>query len=316
MRVAEPRCTYQLPIDRPHVLAVNEYGCETGIPVVFLHGGPGSGCRPSLCQLFDLKRFRVIAPDQRGAGNSVPKGSLTENTTRHLLEDLEHVRQQAGIERWFVVGGSWGALLAVAYAEAYPQSVRGMVLRSVFLGAAAELTRAFIVLPRTFYPELYRAFIALLSPPERDDPLRSYYRRILHEDSAIALPAIYAWHDYERVLSELEPSLPVFPDSFTAMLHTERQLPATPRMEAHYFSRQCFLTADQLLENASRLDGIAGVIVQSRYDLLCPPETAYQLSQRWTTGKIQYVEAAAHSQSDPRVASSLRLAIEEIAHVS
>lgn len=316
MQQIEPRCHYRIQVDYPHVLSVKEYGCEAGIPVVFLHGGPGSGCRPSLCRLFDLGRFRVVAPDQRGSGDSVPKGELTKNTTVHLLEDIERVRQQAGIERWFVVGGSWGALLAIAYAEAYPQSVRGMVLRSVFLGSDAELNRAFVILPRTFYPELYQAFIALLSPQEKDDPLQSCYRRILHEDQKIALPASYAWHDYERALSELEPGLPVLSNDFAAMSLVNRPRPATPRMEAHYFLQHCFLEANQLIKHASRLNCITGTIVQARYDLLCPPETAYQLSQHWTASRVMYVEAAGHSQSDPGVENILRCAIDEIADVA
>ncbi len=315
MREVEPRCHYKLPVDPPHVLSIKEYGSETGIPVVFLHGGPGSGCRPSLCRLFNLNRFRVIAPDQRGAGESAPKGALEKNTTMHLLADLELIRRQIGVKRWFVVGGSWGALLAIAYAEAYPQVVAGIVLRSTFLGSGEELLQAFVTLPQIFYPELYRRFIALLPEEERQNPMQSYYRRILHSDPEIALPASYIWHDYERALSHLEPTLPAFPSNFSALLNTDFPQPATPRMEAHYFSNRCFLETNQLIKHASRLNNICGVIVQSRYDLLCPPETAYHLSRHWSASKVVYAGAAGHSQSEPPVEHALRKAIAGMARV-
>lgn len=306
---AEPRDCYQLPVDPPHTLAIKEYGCKTGIPAVFLHGGPGSGCRPSLCRLFDLDRFRVIAPDQRGAGESTPQGALEQNTTWHLVEDLELIRRRAGIERWLVVGGSWGALLAVAYAETHPQAVAGIVLRSLFLGTEEELQQAFIKLPQAFYPDLYRAFVALLPEAERQDPLKSCYRRILASDPQVSLPAARTWHNYERALSALEPSLPALPDGLSQWPDLNRPAPATPRMEAHYFSNRCFLEPGRLLKHAPRLAAVRGVIVQSRYDLLCPPANAHRLSRHWPAGKVVVVEAAGHSQSEPGVEKALREAV-------
>ena len=246
-----------------------EYGAATGIPVVFLHGGPGSGCTPSLLRLFDPARFRVVAPDQRGAGNSTPKTCIENNTTQDLITDIERVREYLGIKRWLVVGGSWGALLAIAYAEAWPEYVTGVAVRSLFLGSDDELQRAFITLPQAIYPDLYTAFLTYLPEDERHEPLTAYYRRILDDDPAVSLPASYVWHDYERALSVLRPELPDLGASARAA--NEQSLgPSTPRMEAHYFSHNCFLKPSQLLNEAGRLRDVRGVIVQARYDFVMP----------------------------------------------
>ncbi|MDD9868501.1 MAG: alpha/beta fold hydrolase [Gammaproteobacteria bacterium] len=292
---------------------MKEYGPEEGSPALFLHGGPGSGCRAALCRLFPPGRFRIIAPDQRGAGESTPKGRLEENTTQHLIADLEMIREELGIRRWLVVGGSWGALLAVAYAEACPAAVAGIVVRSLFLGTDEELQWAFVTGPRTFYPELYESFTGLLPECERRAPLSAWYPRILHDDPAIAVPAGFVWHDYERALSELRPSLPAFPQDLSAMADGTRALPSTPRMEAHYFSNGCFLEPGQLLDNARRLADIPGIIVQSRYDLLCPPQTAHALSRRWTACGVVTVEAAGHSQSEAGVEQAVAQAAASVA---
>ena len=296
-----------------HNLSVKEYGPEEGSPALFLHGGPGSGCRAALCRLFPPGRFRIIAPDQRGAGESTPKGRLEENTTQHLIADLEMIREELGIRRWLVVGGSWGALLAVAYAEACPAAVAGIVVRSLFLGTDEELQWAFVTGPRTFYPELYESFTGLLPERERRAPLSAWYPRILHDDPAVAVPAGFVWHDYERALSELRPSLPAFPQDLSAMADGTRALPSTPRMEAHYFSNGCFLEPGQLLDNARRLADIPGIIVQSRYDLLCPPQTAHALSRRWTACGVVTVEAAGHSQSEAGVEQAVAQAVASVA---
>lgn len=331
--------THSICVNAVHTLSVSEYGNPQGKPVVFLHGGPGSGCRPAaIAPLFDMERFRVIAPDQRGAGKSTPNGHLKDNTTQHLIADLETVRKQLGIPAWLVVGGSWGALLAVAYAQTHPDSVMGLVVRSFFFGDTAAMRRAFIEVPRLFYPDLYEQFTAFLDEDERTDPLTAYYRRLLHPDKAVYRPAIYMWHDYERALSTLRPGavrLPVQPEakpekpakpkkprairtdgteqSGQAARQTERALPNTPRMEAHYFSNNSFLKPDELITNATRLHGIKGAIVQGRYDMLCPPSAAYELLRHWSDGEIIFVDAAGHGQSEPGIAEALASAINHIA---
>ena len=312
MPQTEARYRYRLQVDDIHKLTIKEYGAEEGYPVVFLHGGPGSGCRNNLCDIFDLDKFRIIAPDQRGAGDSTPKGCLEQNTTRHLVDDLELIRKHLDIEKWLVVGGSWGALLAVAYAECYPNAVTGLVLRSLFLGDDDEIRRAFIDLPKIFRPELYSSFINLLNEAEKLAPLQAYYKRILDGNPSVSLPAICVWHDYERALSVLQSSLPddcILPERLSPSIAENRDIPNTPRMEAHYFSNRCFLSPLQLLNNADRLHGIAGVIVQARYDLLCPPLNAYTLSYRWAHSRVVNVEGAGHSQSEKGVAEAMREAV-------
>ena len=295
-----------------HNLSVAEYGPARGAPALFLHGGPGSGCRASLCRLFPGRRFRIIALDQRGAGASLPHGCLEQNTTQHLINDLEMIRRELGVRRWLVVGGSWGALLAVAYAEAHAEAVAGIVVRSLFLGTDEELQWAFITAPRAFYPELYEQWIASLPPRERAAPLPAWYARLLHDDPDVAVPASHAWHDYERALSQLRPRLPSFARP-PAAAAPARATPATPRMEAHYFSNGCFLKRGQLLERAHRLADIPGVIVQSRYDLLCPPRTAHALARRWPSARVVSVEAAGHSQSEAGVERALARSVTAVA---
>lgn len=306
----EPFAEHRLRVAAPHILCVREYGDPQGLPAVFLHGGPGSGCRPSLLKVFPGGRFRVVAPDQRGAGDSEPRGCLEHNTTQALIADLEAVRAQLGIERWLVVGGSWGALLAVAYAEAHPRRAAGVVVRSLFLGEREELQRAFIDTPRVFYPEAHARFVAALPAEERGDPLAAYYRRVLSSDPETALPAIFAWHDYERCLSALRAD----PDAFRPdALDASRPRPRTPTVEAHYFANDCFLRPGQLLAEAHRLKGIPGVVVQARYDLLCPPITAWRLAQAWPDCEIMPVEAAGHSQSEPGVEAAMTAAVQKVA---
>ncbi len=310
-RVADGQCAaHSIRADATHTLAVAEYGNPRGIPVVFLHGGPGSGCRiAALSALFDPKRFRVIAPDQRGAGNSAPKGGLENNTTRHLIADLELIREQLSIPRWLVVGGSWGALLAIAYAQAHPRRVKGIVIRSFFFGDNAAMRRALIEIPQRFYPDLYEQFVACLNADEQADPLRAYYRRLLSDDAAVCAPAAHVWHDYERALSALRPGELTLP----LAAQDKRPLPNTPRMEAHYFSNESFLKPGALIAHAQKLRGIKGVIVQGRYDLLCPPCAAHELLRHWPDGELRMVDAAGHSQSEPGIKDALVQAITHIA---
>ena len=286
-----------------HQLWVSTCGDAKGIPAVFLHGGPGGGFQPSNANLFDPHRFFTVLFDQRGAGRSTPRGGLQANTTAHLIADIERLREHFGVEKWLVVGGSWGATLALAYAQAHPQRVTGLVLRAVFLGTAGELDWAFGTGLRTFYPALYEDFIAALPEPDRANPLPSYYRRILDPDPAIHAPAALAWHDTERVLSEVAPTqtrLNIVPS---------HSLPNSPFIEAHYFQNGCFLGQKGLLENVGRLHGIPSVMVQGRYDLLCPPATSFALANLWPQAEIVVAEMSGHSLQHPAVHQQVKKAI-------
>src|SRR6476660_4707308 len=224
-----PLTSQLLPVGDGHEIHVESVGRSDGIPAVYLHGGPGSGCQPDHRRLFDPERFCAVLFDQRGAGRSRPKGRCADNTLPHLIADMEMIREKFGFERWIVVGGSWGATLALAYAQAHPHRVSGIVLRATFLGTSEELEGAFLkALPR-FYPGLYEDFLSLLTPEERPQPLDAYYRRILDSDPAVHEPAARAWGETERLLSELTPNR-VRLD--LASLNSSRGVPTTPFMEA------------------------------------------------------------------------------------
>ena len=294
---------FHLDVGDGHQLWVEVKGDPSARPAVFLHGGPGGGFQPGNAALFDPARFRTLFFDQRGAGRSLPKGDLTANTTAHLVADMERLRQHFGFDKWLVVGGSWGATLALAYAQAHPERVSGLVLRAVFLGTTAELDWAFGTGLRQFYPTLYKDFLDALPPEDRGAPLPAFYRRILHPDPAIHLPAALIWHDTERILSEISP------DATRLAIAPDRTRPNSPFVEAHFFQNRCFMADNALLNNAHRLAGIPGVIVQGRYDLLCPPGTSQALADRWPEAEIVMAELSGHTLSNPQVHAAVAAAI-------
>jgi proline iminopeptidase len=303
-----PLSVRHMAVGDGHEIYVETVGRADGIPAVYLHGGPGSGCQPDHRRLFDPQRFHAVLFDQRGSGRSRSKGSREANTLPHLISDMEEIREDLGFERWLVVGGSWGATLALAYAQAHPRRVSGIVLRATFLGTSSELEGAFLnSLPR-LYPDLNDDFLNLLLPEERAQPLQAYWRRILDPDPAVHGPASRAWHDTERILSEHKPSKTRL--DLAAVNNVARGLPSTPFMEAHYFQNDCFMKPAQLLENAERLTGIPGVIVQGRYDFLCPPSTAHALLKVWPDATLRMVESAGHSLYDPGVRDAVIEAID------
>jgi proline iminopeptidase len=301
-----------LPVGSGHTLYVEEHGTPTGMPAVFLHGGPGSGCQPDHAKLFDPAKFRAVLFDQRGAGRSTPKRGLVANTTQHLVADLEAIRTSRGIERWLIVGGSWGSTLALAYAQAHPKRVSGLVLRGVFLGTRAEARWAFEGAARTFRPDLWRQFLALLPKQEQKAPLDSYITRLLDPDTKVSEPAAWAFNNYERTLSVLAPAGITMPRSLTRADMPPGDVPNSPFVEAHYTRHDFFLKPDQLLKGARRLRGIPGIIVQGRYDLICPPQAAHALATEWPDADLRFVESAGHSSTEPAVRAALIEAIAEM----
>lgn len=293
-----------------HQLFVEEVGA--GQPALFLHGGPGSGCRPEQHALFDPGSHRAVFFDQRGAGRSTPSRSLTANTTDHLIGDIEKIRTDCGIDRWLVTGGSWGATLALAYAERFPERVAGLVLRAVFLGTRAELEWAFLEAPRRLRPELLGDFLSLIPTSERDDPLGAYWHRILDPDPKVSLPAGWAWHDAERVLSEVTPKQTRIDFSRPG----NGPSPSTPLFEAHYFRNNCFLRPNQLVDEADRLADIPLTIIQGRYDLLCPPANSALLAERLPNARVVIVENAGHAMSEPGVFEAMKKAITEMTEIA
>ena len=305
-----PLTSEWLSVGDGHEVYVESIGRRDGIAAVYLHGGPGSGCQANHRRLFDPERFCAVLFDQRGAGLSRPKGERNHNTLPHLIADMELIRAKFGFERWMLVGGSWGATLALAYAQAHPQRVSGIVLRATFLGTRTELETAFTVTLSRFYPDLANDFLNILPAEERGAPVEAYWRRILDADPAVHSPAARAWHDTERILSEHTPGRTRLDPS---ALHSPRRLPATPFMEAHYFANDCFMTANQILTESGRLERIPGIIIQGRYDLLCPPTTSHALARAWPTVEIRIVEGTGHSLYDSGVRDAVMKAIVDLA---
>lgn len=306
-----PLTSEHLDVGDGHAIHVESVGRSDGIPAVYLHGGPGSGCQPDHRRLFDPQRFHTVLFDQRGAGRSKPKGLREANTLPHLIADMETIRQTFGFDKWLVVGGSWGATLALAYAQAHPDRVTGIVLRATFLGTREELHDVFNVMLPRHYPGLHGDFLSALPETERADPLPNFYRRILDADPAVHVPAIRAWGGTEAILSEIAPKRTRL--DLAELGNQTRPMPATPAMEAHYFKHDCFMRPHQLMEDAGRLTGIPGVIIQGRYDVLCPPATSHALARCWTDAEVRIVEGAGHSLYDPGMRDAVMKAIADVA---
>jgi proline iminopeptidase len=307
--VPRPFDAIMLSVGDGHWLYVEEIGTKGAIPVIFLHGGPGSGAQHSHRRLFDTERFHAVLFDQRGAGRSHPYLSTEANTTAHLVEDIERIRTHFGFEKVMLVGGSWGSTLALAYAETYPYRVSAMVLRAVFLGTDAEVDWAFRRAPAEIRPDLYEGFVAALPEAERRDPLTAYVRRLTGSDAEARAAAARHWFAFEHALSQFAPSTTALPPAFKG----EGRVPPTPIIEAHYIANGFFLAPGELLDGASRLGSIPGVIVQGRYDLLCPPRAAFEIARRWPGSRLEVMAEAGHAMTDPGIFDSMQSAVNALA---
>jgi proline iminopeptidase len=299
-----PYQTGTLPVGSGHELYWEQAGNPAGQPVLFLHGGPGAGAGAVHRRFFDPQHWRVVVFDQRGAGRSRPLGSLIDNTTPHLVADIEALRTHLGIERWLLFGGSWGSTLALAYAQAHALHVTGLVLRGMFLGRAAEV-EWFLHGMGTIFPEAHRSFVEFLPLSERGDLLNAYHRRLIDPDPAIHGPAARAWSVYEGSCSSLLPS----PD----MVATFAQDPAAlglARIEAHYFQHDLFLPPGGLLGQMDRVQNLDAEIIQGRYDIVCPPFTAFDLVAAWPKARLSIIPDAGHSALEPGTRRALVAAVE------
>jgi proline iminopeptidase len=294
-----PHRTGRLALDRIHSMYWEECGNPRGVPVVFLHGGPGGGIAPDHRRYFDPSFYRIILYDQRGSGQSTPLGELTDNTTDHLVADLERLRGHLRSERWLVFGGSWGSTLALAYAEAHRDRVLGLVLRGIFLARSWEIGW-FMADMRNFFPEAWHAFAGFLPETERGDLLAHYYRRLTHPDPSVHLPAAHAWSRYESSCSTLLPD----PD-LVAHFDEDAAALAIARIEAHYFVNGLFLSGDALLEGVARLCDLPCSIIQGRYDVVCPIRSADDLHRAWPEAEYVIVPDAGHSAREPGIAREL-----------
>jgi proline iminopeptidase len=288
-----------LRLDPVHSMYWEECGDPCGIPAVFLHGGPGAGSAAKHRRFFDPQSYRIVVYDQRGAGRSTPLGELRDNTTPHLIADLETLRAHLGIDRWLVFGGSWGSTLAIAYAETHPERCLGLVLRGIFLCRRSEIDW-FLYGLRNVFPEPWERFAGFLPEGERGDLLRNYYRRLVDPDPEVHMPAARAWGTYEGSCSTLLPS-----EETVAYFSGDVVALGLARMEAHYFVNDIFLPQNSLLENAHRLRRIPGVIVQGRYDMVCPAVSAHELHAAWPEASYRMIADAGHSAWEPGIQSAL-----------
>jgi proline iminopeptidase len=294
-----PHRSGRVALNRIHSMYWEECGNPRGVPVVFLHGGPGGGIAPDHRRYFDPSFYRIILYDQRGSGQSTPLGELTDNTTDHLVADLERLRRHLRCERWLVFGGSWGSTLALAYAEAHRDRVLGLVLRGIFLARSWEI-RWFMADMRNFFPEAWHAFAGFLPETERGDLLAHYYRRLTHPDPLVHMPAAHAWSRYESSCSTLLPD----PD-LVAHFDEDAAALAIARIEAHYFVHGLFLSGDALLEGVARLRDLPCSIIQGRYDVVCPIRSADDLHRAWPEAEYVIVPDAGHSAREPGIAREL-----------
>lgn len=300
----EPFSQGMLPLDGLHQMYWEQCGAPDGQPVLYLHGGPGDGCAPASRQLFDPSHYRAILFDQRGSGRSVPRGEWRDNTTAHLIADIERLREHLGIERWLLFGGSWGSTLALAYAQAHPQRVTGLVLRGIFLGRQSEIDW-FMHGMGQFHPEAWQEFVAPIPPAQRGQLLQAYYRGLCDPDPQVHLPLARSWGRYEASCVALRPQ----PDT---MLRAGSEYLALPlaRLEAHYFIHRIFLPEGQLLQQLPRIRHLPAIIVQGRHDVICPPATAHELACHWPEAEFQLVEAAGHSLWEEGILQRLLQALE------
>jgi proline iminopeptidase len=296
--------TGYLPLSDGHVMYWEQVGNPRGKPVLFLHGGPGAGAGAVHRRFFDPAIWRVIIFDQRGAGRSKPLGSLAANTTPHLVDDIETLRKFLSIDRLLLFGGSWGSTLALAYAQAHPQEVMGAVLRGIFLGRAAEVEWFLYGLARVF-PDAHAAFAQFLPEAERGDLLAGYAARLINPDPHIHGPAARAWSVYEGSCSTLLPSF----EAVSAFAQ-DRSAIGLARIEAHYFQNDLFLPPEGLLAHMKAIRHVPAEIVQGRYDMICPAQSAFELAAAWPAARLTLVPDAGHSALEPGVRTALIAALE------
>ena len=299
--------TETLPTGDCHRIYVETCGNPHGIPVIFLHGGPGSGCRPSHRRFFDPDQYHIILFDQRGCGRSTPYGELVNNTTQHLIADMELIRQNLHINRWLIFGGSWGATLGLIYAQRYPDNVLAMILRGVFLARQQDIDWAYQQdgAPK-FFPDKWQQLMAHLAPKDRSAPLNAYYDKLTNTDdkSSQMAEALQAW----------EGSLvSVYDDKQHDRARPPRDPLAPARIQLHYIINQCFIADTPILDNMAAINDIQAMIIHGRFDMVCPVQQAWTLCENWHKAELNIVPLSGHVASDPAICEALILATRAMA---
>ena len=303
----KPYACHALSVETPHTLHIEESGTPDGLPVVFVHGGPGGGCDASSRCYFDPTVYRIVTFDQRGCGRSTPFASLENNTTWHLVDDMERIREYLGIDKWVLFGGSWGSTLSLAYAQTHPDRVLGLVLRGIFLCRPQEFHWFYQEGASRLFPDYWQDYLAPIPTAERGDLMQAYYRRLTGEDEIAQMQAAKAWAGWEGRTATLRPNKEVV-ESFH-----ERAL-AIARIECHYFVNNAFLQPNQLLRDMERIAHLPGIIVHGRYDVICPLDNAWALHQAWPNSELQIIRDAGHSAGEPGIIDALVRATDAMAY--
>jgi proline iminopeptidase len=296
----QPFKTWRFPVSDLHTLYIEECGNPDGVPVVFLHGGPGGSCEPGHRRFFNPEAYRIILFDQRGSGKSRPHASLEDNTTWDLVADLEKIREFLEIKRWVVFGGSWGSTLALAYAQSHPKQVLGLILRGIFLGRDEDVNWFFNGEAARIFPEAWEHFIEPIPVQERGDIIAAYYQRLTSNNEIVRMGAAKAWSIWEGSAVTLLPDKNVvdhFSDPHIAL--------SIARIECHYFCNNCFLKPNQLIEDMARISHIPGYIVHGRYDMVCPIDQAILLKQHWEEARLKVIDDAGHAVTEKGISNAL-----------
>lgn len=296
----EPYREEYLKVSDIHTIHYEECGTPDGLPALFVHGGPGGGIETIYRRYFDPEKYRLILVDQRGSGKSTPHAELRENTTQDLIADMERVREHTGVDRWLVFGGSWGSTLGLAYAQAHPERITGLILRGIFLCRDEEIHWFYQDGASRIFPDYWERFLTPIPPGERGDLLHAYYQRLTSDDPAVRLEAARAWSIWEGSTSKL-----FFDESLAERFGRDEFSLAFARIECHYFVNHAFLEENQLLRDIDRIRHIPGVIVQGRYDVVCPMTSAWDLHRAWPEAELHVIPDAGHSTTEPGIIDKL-----------
>jgi len=304
----EPIRQWRLAVDKPHELYIEECGNPDGIPVLFLHGGPGAGCVSYHRRFFDPAVYRIILFDQRGAGQSTPHAELEANTSQALVADIEAIREKLAIEQWLIFGGSWGSTLALLYAQAHSSRVSGLILRGIFLCRPEDIQWFYQHGASRIFPEYWEQYLAPVPEVERDDMVSAYYRLLTSDDEPTRLEAARAWSLWEGHTISLLPCKET-EQTFAAAKFAL----AMARIECHYFMNQSFLEDNQILNNIDKIADIPAIIVHGRYDVVCPVDQAFALHAAWPQAELQVIANAGHAASEPGIIDALVSATRDMA---
>lgn len=303
---------HYLAVDDTHTLYIEESGNPDGIPILFVHGGPGAGTSSFDRRFFDPEKYRIILFDQRGAGQSKPHASLNDNTTSHLISDIEKIREHLHVDKWVLFGGSWGSTLALVYAQSCPSHILGLILRGIFLCRDEDLAWFYQKGADRIFPDYWQEYLAPIPIEERGDMIQAYYRRLTGANELAKMATAKAWSQWEGRCATLRPN----PQVVNTFIEPHRAV-SLARIEAHYFINQAFLAPNQIINQANKLKEIPGTIIHGRYDMVCPLDGATALHAAWPNSTLHIIRDAGHSSHEPSIGDALIKATNDMAeHLS